>query len=63
MNIPKGGRKSRNEQNHFKPLTDHLRGEVSDGSQPPMTFDWTLRESAGSRSLDRFRHAPCVVIP
>src|SRR5206468_619592 len=28
--------------------------EVSDGSQPPMTFDLSLRESAGSRSLDRF---------
>jgi hypothetical protein len=27
--------------------------KVSDGSQPPMTFDLSLRESAGSRSLDR----------
>jgi hypothetical protein len=28
-------------------------GKVSDGSQPPMTFDLSLSESAGSRSLDR----------
>jgi len=27
--------------------------KVSDGSQPPMTFDLSLSESAGSRSLDR----------
>lgn len=27
--------------------------QVSDGSQPPMTFDLCLSESAGSRSLDR----------
>src|SRR6266576_4592513 len=26
---------------------------VSDGSQPPMTFDLSQRESAGSHSLDR----------
>ncbi len=28
-------------------------GKVSDGSQPPMTFDLSLSESAGSRSLHR----------
>src|SRR5437879_10596749 len=28
--------------------------DVSDGSQPPMTFDSSVSESAGSRSLDRF---------
>lgn len=28
-------------------------GEVSDGSQPPMTLNLSLSESAGSRSLDR----------
>ena len=28
--------------------------KVSDGSQPPLTFDLSLSESAGSRSLDRF---------
>ncbi len=27
--------------------------KVSDGSQPPMTFDLSLSESAGSRSLHR----------
>ena len=27
--------------------------KVSDGSQPPITFDLSLSESAGSRSLDR----------
>jgi len=27
--------------------------KVSDGSQPPMAFDLSLSESAGSRSLDR----------
>jgi hypothetical protein len=27
--------------------------KVSDGSQPPVTFDLCLRESAGSRSLHR----------
>ena len=27
--------------------------KVSDGSQPPMTFDLPLSETAGSRSLDR----------
>src|SRR5664280_2878524 len=33
--------------------------KVSDGSQPPMTFDLSLSESAGSRSLDRLvRHFP-----
>src|SRR2546427_2030112 len=26
-------------------LSDYLRGEVSDGSQPPMTFDLSLSES------------------
>jgi len=28
-------------------------GKVSDGSQPPMTFDLSLSGSAGSRSLHR----------
>jgi hypothetical protein len=28
--------------------------KVSDGSHPPMTFDLSLSESAGSRSLHRF---------
>ena len=28
-------------------------GKVSDGSQPPLTLDLSLSESAGSRSLDR----------
>jgi hypothetical protein len=28
--------------------------KVSDGNQPPMTFDLPLSESAGSRSLHRF---------
>jgi hypothetical protein len=28
-------------------------GQVSDRSQPPLTFDLLLRESAGSDSLDR----------
>ena len=27
--------------------------KVSDGSQPPLTFDLSLSETAGSRSLDR----------
>jgi hypothetical protein len=27
--------------------------QVSDGSQPPVTFDLSLSESAGSRSLHR----------
>ena len=27
--------------------------QVSDGSQPAMTFDFSVSESAGSRSLDR----------
>jgi len=27
--------------------------KVSDGSQPPVTFDLSLSESAGSRSLNR----------
>jgi hypothetical protein len=31
--------------------------KVSDGSQPPMTFDLSLSESAGSRSLDRWVRA------
>ena len=45
--------------------------KVSDGSQPPMTFDLSLSESAGSRSLDRLvpairnpwakRRRPCVL--
>jgi len=30
-----------------------FNAEVSDGSQPPMTFDLSLGESAGSRSLNR----------
>ena len=33
--------------------------KVSDGSQPPMTFDWSLSESAGSHSSHRFVR-PCV---
>src|SRR6266536_4001902 len=43
-------------KNLKNPLSDHLRGELSDGSQPPMTFDLSLSESAGSRSLHRLRH-------
>jgi hypothetical protein len=32
--------------------------KVSDGSQPPVTLDLSLSESAGSRSLDRLvRHS------
>ena len=38
-------------------LADRLKhppnAKVSDGSQPPMTFDLSLSESAGSRSLHR----------
>jgi len=30
------------------------KAKVSDGSQPTMTFDLSLSESAGSRSQDRF---------
>jgi hypothetical protein len=29
------------------------RPKLSDGSQPPMTLDLSVRESAGSRSLNR----------
>ena len=34
--------------------TQSLNTEVSDGSQPPLTLDLSLSESAGSRSLHRF---------
>jgi hypothetical protein len=30
-----------------------INAKVSDGSQPPMTLNSSLGESAGSRSLDR----------
>src|SRR5207253_1834702 len=30
---------------------------VSDGSQPPLTLNSSLNESAGFRSLDRLRHS------
>src|ERR1039458_5902196 len=37
-----------------------LNVKVSDGSQPPMTLDLSLSESAGSRSLHRLvRLSPC----
>ena len=35
--------------------------KVSDGSQPPMTFDLSLSESAGSHSLHRL--APSFPVP
>ena len=34
-------------------VLDTPNAKVSDGSQPPMTLNSSLSESAGSRSLDR----------
>jgi hypothetical protein len=35
--------------------------KVGDGSQPPVTFDLSLSESAGARSLDRLFSTNAVV--
>ena len=37
--------------------------KVSDGSQPPMTFDLSLSESAGSRSLNRLGRSILSIWP
>jgi hypothetical protein len=39
--------------NHRWKLATWPNAKVSDGSQPPMTLNSSLSESAGSRSLDR----------
>src|ERR1035437_490813 len=37
--------------------------KVSEGSHPPMTFDSSLSESAGSASLDRLVRCPLLPCP
>jgi hypothetical protein len=44
------------------PRTHRLNNKVSDRSQPPMTVDSSLSESAGSRSLARQVGRPALAV-